>query len=149
VANKTVIISTPVPFSTDRAEIPVKYIDINGDESEFAIASFETNPDAGGSSGGSSGTAHTDGTIVGDTPVTLVIENLTRKSLLLINNSDTDAVYIKAGGGVTADYHSIRIAAGKSYTTDSTGEAYEAVCATGLSVEVTIEEIATTWPGGI
>lgn len=147
-----VYVSTPIPFSTDRAEIPVLYKDINGDGSEYAIASYESNPNAGGGGGGSSapvlGTAHTDGIQVTSTPTTLAEENLNRLSLLIINNSDTDTLYLKVGGGATADYSSVAIKPGQNYSTSSTGEMVEGVAASGKTINVTVEETASSWPSG-
>lgn len=139
-ANQLVIVSTPVPFNTERRQIPVLYVDIHGDGSAYAPASFEQNTGLG--------TAHTDGFQVTHTAQTIVDANLNRSSLLIVNNDDTNPIWIKAGGGVTADYFSMKVGPGKSYATDKTSDSYEAIAATGITVQVTVEEVATDWLGG-
>jgi hypothetical protein len=128
------------PGAIDPIKIPVGYADLHGDESEFGLKV------SGGAAGAALGTPRTSSHTVTATAAPLVAENLTRKSLLIINNSPTDAVYIRGDGTATPDASSLKIAAGDNYSTDATGAAYSAVAAAGKTVSVTVEEIATSWP---
>jgi hypothetical protein len=139
-----------VPFQIDPVAVPMQLIDINGDESAYAVAVAETGSGGGGGGGSSApplGTTHTTGFSVTSSGVTIAAQNLTRRSLLVVNNDDTNPVYLKAGGAAaTADNGSIKLAPGKSYTTDATGDTYKAITTAGQTVSITVEEIAVTWP---
>jgi hypothetical protein len=130
-ADKIKLEYSRVPATLDPIAIPVGYADLNGDESEYGL---KVSADLG--------TPHTSAVTVTDTGILLVAENLTRKSLLIINNSDTDAVYIRGDGAASADAFSIRVGPRDRYSTDATGAAYSAVTETGITVSVTVEEIA-------
>jgi hypothetical protein len=133
-----------VPGELDPIQIPVGYADLNGDESEFGL---KVSGAAGGGGGTTLGTPHTTAVDVTDAAaIPVVAANNTRLSLLIINNSVTDAVYLRGDGDATPDKFSIKVVAGGSFSTDKTGAAYTAITETGKTASLTVEEIATTWP---
>jgi hypothetical protein len=78
---------------------------------------------------------------VTDVAATIIAANTARKSLLILNNSVVDEVYLNTATPA-ANAASLKLKPGASYSTSSTGNAFKAIAASGKSVSLTIEEIA-------
>lgn len=95
----------------------------------------------GGSSGGGGlGNATYVEKVVTDIASVVVAANPSRKSLLIVNNSAVDEVYLNTGTPV-ANGGSLKLKGGSQYSTDSTGNAFNAIAASGKTVSLTVEEI--------